>query len=179
MQAAAKILPDVSDADAFLAWENQQDTRHEWIDGRIVAMTGGTFAHARLIVALAARLYHHLRGTPCTVLTSDFKVQAAQDVFYPDVVVTCDPQDDQDLICKNPKLIIEVLSNSTAQKDRQNKRLAYQQMASLEEYVLVAQEVRHIEVYRRAEQWQRVILIGGAVELRSVDFSLDLDELYI
>lgn len=162
----------------FIEWENQQDTKHELLEGQIIGMTGGTFAHARLIARLVTRLSNHLDQTPCVVLASDFKVQAADDVFYPDVLVTCARQENEDLFCKAPKLIIEVLSNSTSRKDRFKKRLAYQQIDSLEEYVLVAQEIRHVEIYRRAEDWRAAIHISGQVELHSVQFSLDIDELY-
>jgi len=162
----------------FIERENQQDTRHELLDNQIIAMAGGTVAHAGLIVGLAARLFNHLQGTPCRVFASDLKVQAAHNVFYPDVVVSCTSQENDGVLCHNPKLIIEVLSNSTSRKDRFKKRLAYQQIESLEEYVLVSQETRHIEIYRRAEDWHAFIHISGRVELRSVDFSLDIDELY-
>lgn len=179
MSALAKPLysSDLS-VEEFIEWENQQDTRHELLNGQMIAMTGGTFAHARLIARLVTRLSNHLDQTPCAVLSSDFKVQAVDDVFYPDVLVTCARQENEDLLCKEPKLIIEVLSNSTSRKDRFKKRLAYQQIESLEEYVLVSQEIRHVEIYRRAEDWQAFIHISGTVELRSVDFSLDIDELY-
>ena len=162
----------------FIEWENQQDTKHELLNGEIIAMTGGTFAHARLIARLVTRLSNYLDKTPCAVLSSDFKVQAANDVFYPDVLVTCTRQENEDLLCKEPKLIIEVLSNSTSHKDRFKKRLAYQQIDSLEEYGLVSQEIQHVEIYRRGENWQASIHTSGRVELRSVDFSLDIDELY-
>jgi Uma2 family endonuclease len=174
----AVVKPQDLTVPEFLEWENRQDTRHELLDGQIVAMTGGTIAHAGLIVSIAARLFNHLQGTPCRVFASDLKVQAAKDVFYPDVVVSCDPQDNTEVLCNNPKLIIEVLSNSTSRKDRHIKRLAYQQIDSLEEYVLVSQEVKHVEVYRRADDWRASIHTDGAVELRSVDFLLSLDELY-
>jgi Uma2 family endonuclease len=162
----------------FIEWENQQDTRHEWLNGEIIAMTGGTVAHAGLIVALAARLFNQLQGTPCRVFTSDLKVQAAQNIFYPDVVVSCEPQENDGVLCRNPKLIIEVLSSSTSRKDRHEKRLAYQEIASLEEYVLVSQEAKHIDIYRRSNDWQPSTYIGGVVELHSVDLALALDELY-
>ncbi|MCC8992319.1 MAG: Uma2 family endonuclease [Candidatus Contendobacter sp.] len=162
----------------FIEWENQQETRHELLNGEIIAMTGGTVAHAGLIVALAARLFNHLRGTPYRVFTSDLKVQAAQNVFYPDIVVSCEPQENDGVLCRHPKLIIEVLSSSTSRKDRHQKRLAYQDIVSLEEYVLVSQEAKHIDVYRRADQWQPATYIGGVVELHSVNMALVIDELY-
>lgn len=178
MSALAKTLYSDLSVDEFIEWENQQDTKHELLNGQIIAMTGGTFAHARLIARLVARLSNHLDKTPCAVLSSDFKVQASDDVFYPDVLVTCARQENEDLLCKEPKLIIEVLSNSTSRKDRFKKRLAYQQIESLEEYLLVSQEIRHVEIYRREEDWHAFIHISGKVELRSVDFSLDIDDLY-
>ena len=179
MAEAAQILPEIITTVAeFLDWENQQATRHEWMDGRIVAMTGGSFAHARLIHQLSRQLGNHLDGTPCTVLTSDFKVQAGKNVFYPDVVVTCARHESQDMVCKDPKLIIEVLSNSTASQDRTQKRLAYQQIESLEEYVLVAQDVQHVTLFRRAEGWRQIVVIEGALELRSVGWIGELDDLY-
>jgi Uma2 family endonuclease len=179
MSALAKPLYSSGlSVDEFIEWENQQDTKHELLDGQIIAMTGGTVAHASLILQLGAALLNYLKGTPCRVFTSDLKVQIAENVFYPDVVVSCDRQENDGVLCHNPKLIIEVLSNSTSRKDRFKKRLAYQQIESLEEYVLVSQEIRHVEIYRRAEDWQAFIHISGTVELRSVDFSLDIDELY-
>lgn len=174
----AVVKPKYLGIPEFLEWESQQETRHELLDGEIVAMTGGTFAHARLITRLVTKLSNHLDKTPCVVLSSDFKVQAAEDFFYPDVVVTCTQQENQDLLCRAPKLIIEVLSNSTADKDRHEKRLAYQHIESLEEYVLVAQEVKCVEIYRRADDWQVSIHTHGVVELRSVDYLLPIDELY-
>lgn len=179
MNETAEPLKAISTLVEFMEWENQQQSRHEWMDGRIVAMTGGTIRHVKLIARLVTALSIHLKGTPpCLVLASDAKVQAAQNVFYPDVVVSCAEQDDQDVLCKEPKLIIEVLSNSTATHDRTKKRLAYQQIESLEEYLLVAQEVQHVTIYRRAEGWQPLDVINGTLEIRSVGWTLDLAELY-
>ncbi|MBK8538146.1 MAG: Uma2 family endonuclease [Candidatus Competibacteraceae bacterium] len=174
----AVLKPSYLTVSDFLDWENEQGTKHELIDGEMIAMTGGTVAHASLIMAIGARLFNHLQGTPHRAFTSDLKVQAAEDIFYPDVVVTCAQQENQDLLCKEPKLIIEVLSNSTSYKDRHKKRLAYQQIESLEEYVLVSQEAKYIEIYRRMDDWQISIYTHGTVELRSVKFLLPMDELY-
>ncbi len=178
MNETTEPLKAISTVVEFLDWENPQDTRHEWMDGRIVAMTGGTIRHVKLIARLVRSLGNHLDGTPCLVLASDAKVQAALNVFYPDVVVSCAEQDDQDVLCKDPKLIIEVLSSSTATNDRTKKRLAYQQIESLEEYLLVAQEVQHVTLYRRAENWQSLDVISGTLDVQSVGWTLDLAELY-
>ncbi|NJM11720.1 MAG: Uma2 family endonuclease [Synechococcaceae cyanobacterium SM1_2_3] len=179
MAEAAQILPEIITTVAeFLDWENQQATRHEWIDGRIVAMTGGSIRHAQLIARLVRRLGNHLDGTPCIVVACEVRVQVAKNMFYPDVVVTCARHESQDMVCKDPKLIIEVLSNSTASHDRTKKRIAYQQIESLEEYGLVAQDVQHITLFRRAEGWRQIVVIEGALELRSVGWIGELDDLY-
>ncbi|NJM12327.1 MAG: Uma2 family endonuclease [Synechococcaceae cyanobacterium SM1_2_3] len=178
MNETAESPKAISTVAEFLDWENQQQSRHEWLDGRIVAMTGGTIRHVKLIARLVRGLGNHLDGTPCLVLASDAKVQAALNVFYPDVVVSCAEQDDQEVICKEPKLVIEVLSSSTATHDRTKKRLAYQQIESLEEYLLIAQEVQHVTLYRRAEGWQPLDIISGTLDIRSVGWTLDLADLY-
>jgi len=102
----------------FMEWENQQEIRHELLNGEMIAMTGSTVSHAGLIMALAARLFNHLQGTPCRVFTSDLKVQAAKNIFYPDIVVSCERQENDGMLCRNPKLIIEVLSSLTSREDR-------------------------------------------------------------
>jgi len=117
----------------FLECENSQETKHEFLAGEIIAITGGTFAHARLIARLLTRLSNHLDQTPCLALASDLKVQSAENILYPDVIVTCLPQENDDLICKHPKLIIEVLSGSTASRDRNKKRHVYQHIETLEQ----------------------------------------------
>ena len=76
MNETAEHLKAISTLVEFMDWENQQQTRHEWIDGRIVAMTGGTIRHVKLIARLVRSLANHLDGTPCLVLASDAKVQA-------------------------------------------------------------------------------------------------------
>ena len=72
----AVLKPSYLTVSDFLDWENEQGTKHELIDGEMIAMTGGTVAHASLIMAIGARLFNHLQGTPCRAFTSDLKVQA-------------------------------------------------------------------------------------------------------
>jgi Uma2 family endonuclease len=92
--------------------------------------------------------------------------------------VSCAAQENDGVLCQHPKLIIEVLSSSTFRKDRHDKRLAYQAIPSLEEYELVSQEAKHVEVYRYEDQWQAAVHIGGMVELRSVNLTLAIDDIY-
>lgn len=137
----------------YLAMEPGADVRHEFIDGELFARVGASRTHNLLVTNLTASLHAHLRGSPCRVLSNDMKVliERANRVFYPDVLVSCsDPLDELDDYTETrPRLIIEVLSASTAMIDRREKRLAYQQLESLQDYVLVTQSHLLVEVYSR------------------------------
>ena len=141
----------------FLAWEAEQPSKHEYLDGEVFAMVGARQEHVLVAGALFARLREHLRGTRCRAYTSDMKLEivAADAIFYPDVMVSCDEADRQRaLAIQAPCLLIEVLSDSTAAVDRGPKFAAYRQLPSLQEYLLVDIERRHLELFRRQpEGW--------------------------
>ncbi len=132
----------------FLAWESQQDSRHEFFRGETFAMTGGSARHNRVILNLAARLGEHLDGTPCQVFAESMKVQLADAILYPDVMVTCGRAlagDEQTVT--DPKLIIEVLSPSTRGYDKRDKFILYRGLPSLREYALIDPASREVEVF--------------------------------
>lgn len=142
------------DADAYLGWEATQSERHEYFQGKVFAMAGGTQNHNTVALNAVVALRSHLKGTPCKVFMFDVRVQvAAVDAyFYPDVVVNCQPRaatDGQALSVDAPVLVVEVLSDSTATWDRGGKFAAYRQMPSLQEYVLIDPQARTVELYRR------------------------------
>ena len=142
------------DADAYLAWEAAQSERHEYFQGEVFAMAGGTQNHNTVALNTAIALRSHLKGTPCQVFISDVRVQvAAVDAyFYPDVVVNCQPRaasDGQALSVDAPVLVVEILSDSTAMWDRGGKFAAYRQLPSLQEYVLIDPQAQTVELYRR------------------------------
>jgi len=148
----------VSYADYFEA-EDTSDERHEWIDGAVYAMSGGTPEHARLVSAMNAELRAALKGR-CTAYSESamIHVQDANISTYADVTFVCGPvvtmavKRNGKLLGEaitNPTVIVEVLSPSTERYDRQEKFGYYKQLASLQEYVLVSQDLRRIEVYRR------------------------------
>jgi Uma2 family endonuclease len=140
------------DRDDFLAWEAEQTTKHEYLAGEVFAMGGARQEHVVVALALAARLREHLRGTRCRAYTSDMKLEvtAADAVFYPDVMVSCDEADrERALALQAPCLLIEVLSDSTAAVDRGPKFAAYRQLPSLQEYMLVDIDRRQLELFRR------------------------------
>ncbi len=140
------------DRDAFLEWEAAQDTKHEFFAGEVFAMVGARQDHVVVAGALFARLREHLRGTRCRAYTSDMKLEvlAADAVFYPDVMVSCDEADRaRAFAVQSPCLLVEVLSDSTAAIDRGPKFAAYRQIPSLQEYLLVDIDRRQLELFRR------------------------------
>jgi Uma2 family endonuclease len=168
----------------YLELEEHSRIRHEYIAGEIFAMTGVTKRHNRI----AGRIYHvfagHLRGGPCDVYISDVKVklQVNRDthVYYPDVMVVCDREPQEDRYVADPKLVVEVLSPSTAGVDRHEKRIAYRGIPALEEYVIVAQDAVEVTVYRREDDWAATVLDApeASLELRSIRLALCLAQIY-
>lgn len=136
----------------YLAWEAKQVEKHEYVNGEVFAMAGAAEGHVTVCLNVAMALRQHLKGSPCRTFMADMKVQAdaASSYFYPDVVVTCSPRDTQDpFIKREPTLIVEVLSPSTAAYDRGAKFSTYRQLASLQEYVLIDTDTRATDVYRK------------------------------
>lgn len=170
--------------ETYLHGENDRvdGTRYEYVNGYIYAMAGASRNHNRIAGNFFLSLGLHLRNSHCQVFQSDMKVgirTADQDHFYyPDVQVTCDDEDN-DYYNTSPCLIIEVLSDSTARTDRNEKRLAYRLLPSLHEYVLCSQDSPVIEIYRKRTQWQiERYTVGQTVTLESVEMTLLVDELY-
>ncbi len=164
----------------YLEGEQYSDIRHEYEHGEVVAMVGASRNHARIVGNAFTRLHAHLQGTPCEVFVADMKVHVDDCFFYPDVVVGCDPDDDHDFYLERPVLIVEVLSETTARRDRTVKRLAYQAIPSLREYLLLEQDRPRAELYRRGGSgWDLCVYgPGEVIRLDSVDLALSLDELY-
>ena len=167
----------------YLEGEKAARVRHEYVDGDVYAMAGGTKAHNLISFNMARVLHGHLRNTPCRVFIGDVKVHVAWDwrerFYYPDVVVGCETGDTDPYVVEQPKLVVEVLSDSTERDDRSDKFYAYRRLPSLEEYVLVAQEVRRVEVYRRETGWDlEVYETEGNFNLRSVGLDLAIAEVY-
>jgi Uma2 family endonuclease len=138
----------------FIAWENAQDTKHEFLGGEVFAMVGARRVHGVVAGNLFGLLRQALKGTRCRAFMSDMKLQPTGDtLFYPDVFVTCDEADLRtDLVFRHPLLVAEVLSDSTQAFDRGLKFAAYRQIAALREYLLVDPVTRSVELFRRNER---------------------------
>ena len=169
--------------DDYLEWEQRQPERHEYVRGEVFAMAGTTDRHNEISGNFYTLLRQHLRGTPCRVYIAEVKVrvEAADCGFYPDVQVTCAESDRADrLVKRSPVLVVEVLSDSTASYDLGDKFAAYQQLDSLQEYVLVDQERIRVQIYRRREGrwWVDSVGQGGRLRLESVELEGPVEALY-
>ena len=172
-------------ADYLDVEEMSPTVKHELVGGEIFAMAGGSVEHSALATAFTGLLLAHLRGTPCRPHGSDLRIaiRAANAYTYADAAVVCDPVErdsDSPTHVTNPRVVVEVLSPSTEAYDRDDKRRLYQHLASLGEYVLVAQDRRRVEVWQRSgEDWSLTVHDAGTrVALPSIGFELDVDELY-
>ncbi len=149
---SAVLAPTKMSAQEYLAWEDAQDERHEYVDGEIVAMVGVRMNHNLITGNAYAAFRQAFKGGPCAVFMIDLRlrVDAVNAYFYPDMAVTCTPADLADgraLEIKAPWLVLEVLSDSTAARDRGIKLEAYRQIASLTHYLLIDATRVHIDLY--------------------------------
>ncbi|MBF2007458.1 MAG: Uma2 family endonuclease [Chlorogloeopsis fritschii C42_A2020_084] len=171
----------------YLKAEESSEIRHEYLGGQIFAMSGGSKEHNIITLNIASRLRSHLRGGSCSVFMSDMKVrielanQNKSIFYYPDVIVTCDSQDQDRFFLNYPCLIVEVLSPSTEVTDRREKLVNYRNLDSLQEYVLVFQDEIKVEVYRKEnqEKWSMQTLgKSDNLELNSVGLTLTMPDIY-
>ena len=168
----------------YLTGEEISPIKHEYIDGQVYAMAGASDAHVTITGNLFALLRNHLRGTGCRVYMSDMKAQidTANIYYYPDVLVTCDARDRELTNYKKyPCLIVEVLSPKTEAFDRGDKFADYQQLETLQEYVLISQKRQRLECFRRNTEGFWVLQTynqGSEINLTSIDFRTSLDNLY-
>ncbi|QLE58674.1 Uma2 family endonuclease [Nostoc sp. TCL26-01] len=171
----------------YLEAESKSKLRHEYLGGQIFAMTGGSKAHNIITLNIASRLRSQLRGGACNVFMSDMKVKLKathqnQTIFYyPDVMVTCNSDDQDNYFVNYPCVIFEVLSPSTEVSDRREKLVNYQTISSLQEYVLVSQDEIKVEVYRQdlPGNWTQEILSSeDKLILNSVNLSLTMTDIY-
>ena len=183
MAAPAKRHYTIED---YLSVEEMSDVRHEFLDGQIYAMAGGTPEHAALSAAVLVMLGNKLRGSRCRTYSSDLRIRvlATGLATYPDAAVICgaverDPSSPTHVV--NPSVIVEVLSPKTEDYDRGEKCELYQQIASLREYVMVAQDRPCVEVLVRdsTDTWEHHTYgADDVVVLPSLEVTFSTGELY-
>jgi Uma2 family endonuclease len=170
----------------YLAAEEKSELKHEWLNGEIFCMAGGTPEHAALAASVSRELGNALQSRPCRVFSSDLrvKIKATGLSTYPDISVVCgqlelDAEDRNAVL--NPLLLVEVLSESSEGYDRGEKFAHYRRIPSLREYVMVSQQNQRIEVYRRSPEGLWILHEAGPgenIELASLGCSLSVDEIY-
>ena len=169
--------------DEFIAWENEQPEKHEFVRGEVFAMVGARRVHNEVVGNAYAAFRQALKGARCKVYFETAKLQtAAGDIFYPDVFVTCDAQDLQtEQIFKSPTVIVEVLSPSTQAYDRGLKFTLYRGLPSLREYALVDPDTREVQLFRRGDDGLFTLHdLTGAPQVRfaSIECTLATDDLF-
>ncbi|XID75360.1 Uma2 family endonuclease [Alkanindiges sp. WGS2144] len=163
----------------YLEGELHSDIKHEYIDGEVYVMSGAHANHNRIAGNVYRKLGNHLEGKPCQPYSSDMKVKVGSKYFYPDVMVEC--QEADGYFTESPILLVEVLSKSTRRHDKTFKRLAYLQIPTLQEYVLIEQDFVEIELWRRTAQshWQQnVYYLGDDIYFASIDLSIAVADIY-
>jgi Uma2 family endonuclease len=188
MVATHQNPPQKFTPEEYLAWEEKQSIKHEYLGGQVYAMTGGTVNHGRIAANFIILLGKHLGGSSCRVQTSDVKVEISKfrEYVYPDVSVTCDERDYTAIkFIRHPCLIIEVLSPSTEGYDRGGKFNLYRRSDSLQDYVLVNADKMELDIYRKNEQGRWEIInyepsgdTGSLVELQSLNLTFPIEQIY-
>lgn len=170
----------------FLDWEERQPVRYEFDGWRPVAMAGGSLAHSAIAHNLGGALYNALRGKPCRAYTSDAKVQVAGSIRYPDATITCSGQPDaaraRQGVVNEPVVVFEILSDSTALRDRTEKNAEYRATPSIRRYVMLEQDRMAATVFERVdEDWVGHLLFGDDAVLTLPEVgiaAIPLPELY-
>ena len=171
----------------YVELEETSVVRHEFLDGQVWAMAGGSPEHAAVAANVVALLHSHLRGRPCRVYTSDLRVRVAATGLgtYPDVTVICgrvesDSADPRQRTALNPQVLVEVLSPSTEDYDRGEKLAHYKRIPSLREVVLIAHDERRVELWSRVDDaWTLDVARGDAsIVVPSLGCTLELAEVY-
>lgn len=186
MVGATRLHPHFSFAEYVRIEGMSPEVKHEFDEGEVRAMAGGTPEHAQIAANLTGLLRSALLGRRCGVHSSDLRVHTGAGlVTYPDVTVVCehraiDPEDPTHCTITNPTVLVEVLSRNTEDYDRGKKLAAYKATSTVEEIVLVAHDKRRVELWRRERDGWALDLAtsGGAVRLQSIGVELAVDEVY-
>jgi Uma2 family endonuclease len=180
---AKQIKPLLSEDD-YLEMERVSKIRHEYVDGYIYAMAGGSRSHNKISGNLYAALHQQIKGSPCDVYMSDVKLKIAhrRSYYYPDLMLGCSREETNEYFLTQPCLIIEILSKSTATTDRREKLIAYQSIPSVREHCLIAQNTYRVERYHRLDEaglWHLTVYEkGDSVQFSCVDYSVSMTDIY-
>jgi Uma2 family endonuclease len=162
----------------YLRTEVEREIKHEYIDGHLYAMAGVKKNHQRITVNLLSAFRIFLNGKPCEPFASDVKLKVGSRFFYPDVMVVCE-DNKQDYYTESPVNIVEVLSKSTRRMDETVKKWAYQNIPTLQEYVLIEQDFVDVEVCRRSQGWvSNHYFLGDTVHFEAIGLEMSVADIY-
>lgn len=169
----------VSEQD-YLKGELDSEVKHEYIDGYVYAMAGTKRQHNRLTSTISREFGIHMKEKPCDTYSSDFKVRVGTKYLYPDVVVECDSDYNNEEYTEHPVIIVEITSEPTQKFDRTYKLNVYQTIPSLREYVIIEQHQVMVDVYKRVgDSWNfQTYRLGDAVHFESIGLTLMVEEIY-
>lgn len=165
--------------EAYLEFEKTAEVRHEFIDGALLAMAGETIRHDDIVLNIVEALRPIARAKGCRLNATNIQLRVRQTRYrYPDIVVTCEAINNPRTL-EHPCLILEVLSESTAETDNGAKLEEYTKIPSLQRYAIVSQTSRQVVLYRReGERWLLEVLQDGAFDVPCLETSLSLDQIY-
>lgn len=175
-------------SEEYLELERKAEFKSELINGEMYAMAGVTRKHNRIALNIASFLNNFLQNKPCRIYFADLRVQVSKTGLftYPDLVITCGNEimgDKYKDTLLNPKCILEILSDSTEKYDRGEKFSHYQNLESLDEYILISQNQSKVESFLRQtdNKWlyQKVEGIENELSIHSIDAKIKLEEIYI
>lgn len=184
MVAAKEKHPPKLTPEEYFAWEETQLEKHEYIDGQVYAMSGGSVNHGRLAIRLTSLFDAHLGNTDCITGNSDIKINIleTQNYTYPDASVTCDDRDKTTpQYFTYPCLIVEVLSASTEAYDRGSKFRLYRKNPALKDYLLVSSTCIEIDLYQKNDADEWIIFNykeGDTIDLKSINLSFPIEQIY-
>ena len=177
---AHALLKPISE-DEYLAAESARSVKHEFVHGKVYAMAGASANHNRIALNLASQCNAHPGN--CQVFISDMRlrIDAGDLYYYPDVMLVCDAADNDAYFKTAPCMVAEVFSPATEAIDRREKLLAYQRLPSMREYILIAQDRMHVEIFHRVNlrEWGLTILgADDTLSLRCAPVTLLMRDLY-
>lgn len=178
----AKLKTKISVED-YLAGEAVSSIKYEYIYGEVYAMAGTSDNHNRIVGSLYSAFLNHLRNSRCEPFMGDIKVRVSPNVYYyPDVLISCEENPENSYFRNEPVLIVEVVSPSTQEIDRREKLLFYQQMPSVQEYAVIEQQKKLVEIHRRQPDGRWITYYFNqsdeTAEFQSIELTLPLDEIY-
>lgn len=184
MMIAAKENPPRLTPEEYLVWEEKQLEKHEYIDGEVYAMSGGSVNHGRIAIRFTAMFDTHLDNSGCITGNSDIKVNIVEtnNYTYPDASVTCDERDKSTAnYLTYPCLIVEVLSESTEAYDRGGKFRMYRKNPVLQDYLLVSSTSIEMDLYHKNDAGEWLIInykAGDTIELKSINLNFPIEQVY-